>query len=174
MEERKADSQDNSESLTNGAKTQEGEQQEQDKTNIAEEAKIGMIGLEEEKVVGEVERIKRLVGETGVAKKPSKKLSEMVLKISKSPEPFVHTPKVEDKALMKFIDNTPFSNSLQTIDKGRKNPSQLKAYKNFFVSLFESVLVMKQIQPLSEADLETRILSIPRPAELKCTCITTT
>jgi hypothetical protein len=146
MEELKVNLQDNSLALKNGANK-----------------------IEDEKVA--VENIKKLVGETDECKKPSKKLSELALKISKSPDPFANSHLRETKDLLKFIGKTPFSTSLKTIEKDRKDPLRLKAYKNFFVSLFESVLIMKKIEPLSESDLEIRILSIPRPMNLRCNVI---
>lgn len=124
-----------------------------------------MLPLEEDKVANEVEAIKQLVDE---GKKPSKKLSELALKKSKSPDPFVNSHIREEEQLMKFIGKTPFGDTLQTIDKSRKNMAQLKAYKSFFVSLFESVLIMKRIEPPSDAELEIRALSIPRPMDVKC------
>jgi len=128
--------------------------------------KNGVNKVEDEKVV--VENIKKLVRETDESKKPSKRLSELALKISKSPDLFVNSHLRESEDLLKFIGKSPFSSSIPTIDKNRKNPLQLKAYKSFFVSLFESVLIMKKIEPLSESDLDIRILSIPRPIDVKC------
>lgn len=172
MEETDAKSQDKSQPHRNGEKDEEGykenqkEQVSEVKENLSITKKEGvMLPLEEDKVANEVEAIKLLVDE---GKRPSKKLSELALKKSKSPDPFVNSYMREEKELMKFIGKTPFGDTLQTIDKSRKNPAQLKAYKSFFVSLFESVLVMKRIEPLSEDDLEIRILSIPRPMNLKC------
>lgn len=130
------------------------------KDSIKNEALVGIEKIGKEKLISELDN---------GCKKPSKKLSEMALKISKSPDLFVNSHLREEKELMTLIDKTPFGTSLQSIDESKKDGSQLKAYKDFFVSLFESVSIIKRIEPLNEAELEIRILSIPRPINLQCT-----
>jgi hypothetical protein len=163
----------------NGSKVQEEKQVAEDELKGKSEmgskkgvegGKATLVPLEEEKIVKEEERVKELIVRVGNAgKKPSKRLSELALKISKSPDLFANSRLREERELIKFISKTPFTSLFQNADRKRKEPGQFKVYKNFFVSLFESVLIMKKIEPLSEAELEIRTLSIPKPISLLCT-----
>eukprot|EP00826_Nyctotherus_ovalis_P010067 TRINITY_DN12673_c0_g1_i2.p1 TRINITY_DN12673_c0_g1~~TRINITY_DN12673_c0_g1_i2.p1 ORF type:complete len:179 (-),score=61.43 TRINITY_DN12673_c0_g1_i2:765-1301(-) len=176
MQEFGIDSQNFSETRKNGVRTEEvnglGEVEENNSNGRTKRnAENGCsAGLEEEKEDRGAKVFKKVtyVAASG-SRRPSKRLSETTLKESKLPELFSHSQIGEERELMKFISKTPFGIFLQTIEEGRKNSSQLRAYKNFFVSLFESVLIMKRIEPLSEAELDTRMLSIPRPLNLRCT-----
>ena len=101
------------------------------------------------------------------SKKPTPKTSEIALKNRKSPDPF-RTTLTDDPEILKLIKKSNLSNSLDNIEKKKNNPQRCKAYKNFLTTLFESILIMKKIEPVEEVDLAIRIISIPRPLELSC------
>lgn len=175
MQEFGVDSQNFSETHKDGVRAEEVKGLcETERDNFSEKAKSSTknscsAGLEEKKD-GDSELFKKSnCAAASGSRRPSKKLSENALRESKSPHLSSHSQLREERELMKFISKTPFGVFLQTIEKRRRNFSQLRAYKNFFVSLFESVLIMKRIDPLSESELDIRMLSIPRPLNLHCT-----
>ena len=118
------------------------------------------VSLEEKKAEEILESIK--------SQKPSKKLSEIVFKGNIPSDPFSNPELNEDKKFIKILRTASINNSLDKIVKKKKSPEKLKAYKNYFIAVFESILIMKKIEPLSEEDLSIRLLSIPRPIDISC------
>ena len=100
----------------------------------------------------------------------SDKMSEVVLKESKSPDPFESTRPHTESRLIELINSTTGpSCPLQELKKsGNKSSSALRAYKHFIISLFESASFMRKMIPITEADLIIRKLSIPRPLNVTC------
>ena len=127
---------------------------------------ISATSIEESKEINSTKQTGGIL-ETIKSRKPSQKLSEIALKNSKSPDPF-RTTLTDDPEILKLIKKSNLSNSLDNIEKKKNNPQRCKAYKNFLTTLFESILIMKKIEPVEEVDLAIRIISIPRPLELSC------
>ena len=100
------------------------------------------ISLEEKKAEKILESIK--------SQKPSKKLSEIVFKGNIPSDPFSNSELNEDKKFIKILRAASISDSLDKITKKKKRPEKLKAYKNYFIPIFESILIMNKIEPLSK------------------------
>ncbi len=100
----------------------------------------------------------------------TKEKQEATLRGSKSPDPFEDKHVQSETQLIGLINNTTNpENPLSAMQKsGGRSSAELKAYKHFIISLFESACFIRKMEPVSEAKALAQQLSLPRPKGLTC------
>ncbi len=92
------------------------------------------------------------------------------LKGSKSPDPFEDKHRQSETHLLGLINSTTNPESpLYSLQKsGTRATAELKAYKHFIISLFESACFIRKMEPIPDAKVEPQRLFIHRPKAVTC------
>jgi hypothetical protein len=101
---------------------------------------------------------------------PASKASNVVLKDSKSPDPFEATHEQSEAQLIGLISNTssPESPLYHLRRSGTRKAANQRAYRHFVISLFESLWYVKEMRKVSEEVVLQQVLSLRRPPGLAC------
>ena len=125
---------------------------------IIEEIKHTLVNESDQSIESVLDKIK--------SKRPLKKFSKIILKDENLLKPI--PIKVSGLESDKIKTNPKLVMSFQEYTKMKKTSKQIRSYKEFFVTLLETILFRKVMEPALQCEIDIRMLSIPKPETISC------